>query len=188
VSLPAARRAIAEPAWLAEVARRDQLLEIVGGEFVVRGVPGNQHNWLAVRIAEEFRRQWNAATPVPGSWVVSGTAAAIRTARIPDVLVLDPAELSAGAYYGSPLAVVEVWSANNTVGEMVEKRREYREAGAQVFVEAFLTDTGDVHLEWLVNAAASWVSHAAAVGRTPLQAREPRPFSVVPNTLLQLRH
>ncbi len=68
---------------------------------------------------------------------------------------------------------------------MNRKRREYREAGAPVFLEAYLTDSLDVHLEWQALEDSRWVTIAAAGANTELRVDGPRPFSVVPNALLR---
>lgn len=84
-------------------------------------------------------------------------------------------------------SAVEVWSPGNTLGEMNDKRAEYREAGLPVFLEAFLTDAGDVRLEWLVRGDRRWESLATAAGERELLVTDPRPFRVVPNALLRPR-
>jgi len=75
--------------------------------------------------------------------------------------------------------------AGNTLAEMNEKRRHYRLAGLPVLVEVFLTESRDVHLEWLTSDGDRWVSVAVATGEQSLQVADPRPFSVVPNDLLR---
>ena len=64
---------------------------------------------------------------------------------------------------------------------------ELRTAGLPVLVEAFLTDSGDVHLEWLIQEGGRWATAGLAVGDTQLSIADPRPFTVVPNSLLRRR-
>ena len=61
-------------------------------------------------------------------------------------------------------------------------------AGPPVFVEAYITDSGDVHLEWFARDdthPGRWTTLAAAAGETVLDVGGPRPFRVVPNRLLR---
>ncbi|MDP9397466.1 MAG: hypothetical protein M3P96_06395 [Actinomycetota bacterium] len=82
-------------------------------------------------------------------------------------------------------AVVEVWSPGNTLADMNAKRRDHRVAGLPVLVGAFLTDAGDVHLEWLDQRDDCWIASVAAIGESMLEVSQPRPFTVVPNDLLR---
>ena len=68
---------------------------------------------------------------------------------------------------------------------MNSKRQEYRDAGLPVLVEAYITDSGDVRLEWLRQGAGRWDSVAVTAGETPLEITEPRPFRITPNELLR---
>ena len=186
MSVPAVSLAVSQDAWLAEVARGGDFVEIVDGEFVVKRVGGNPHHYLARRLAEEFERQWaGSVATAPGNWALTGEPTALTAARMPDVLVAGDELLRDPVYYGQPLAAVEVWSPSNTLGEMNDKRRLYREAGLPVFVEVFISDSGDVHMEWLANERRAWLSVATAVGETDLVVAGPRSFRVTPNSLLR---
>lgn len=172
--------------WLDALAHADELCEIVDGELVAR-VGDNPHHYLARRMAEEFERQWpGVVATAPGQWAVRQTETGVLTrGRLPDVLVDGDALLSEPVFVGVPVAAVEVWSPGNTLSEMNDKRAEYRAAGLPVFVEAFLTDAGDVHLEWLVRQERRWDSVVSAAGETELVVPGPRGFRVVPNALLR---
>ena len=173
--------------WLAAEAGPFERVEIVNGEFVMRRVGGNPHHYVAKRLSEEFERQWPGVIAAPpAQWGLEvmddGT---LVTGRFPDVLVDGESLVTEPIFVGVPQAVVEVWSPSNTLAEMNRKRREYREGGAPVFIEAFLTDTLDVHLEWLAVQDGRWVSVGAASGTSELRVIGERPFSVVPNSLLR---
>lgn len=186
MSVPALTRTVSEQEWLEEAARRDELVEIVDGKFVVKRVGGNPHHYLARRLAEEFERQRPGVTATcPGQWALAGGPDGIAVGRLPDVLVDGDALLREAVFYGVPDAAVEVWSPSNTLAEMNAKRREYREGGLPVFVEVFLNEAGDVHVEWLVNDGSQWVSAAVAAAETELVVDAPRPFHLVPNALLR---
>ncbi|MFG1921157.1 Uma2 family endonuclease [Cryptosporangium sp. NPDC048952] len=189
MSRPMRKSGISVDEWLAacEAAGPGQRVEIVDGEFVMRRVGGNPHHFVSYRIAEEFMRQWPGviASP-PAHWGLEfAEDGEMLTSRVPDVLVDGDSLVNDPVFVGVPQAVAEVWSPNNTLKEMNRKRREYREGGAPIFVEAFLTDTLDVHLEWLVLEGDRWVSVAAASGASQLRVGGSRPFSVVPNALLR---
>lgn len=183
---PAAAPAVGVRAWLDEPRGVGQVLEVVGGVLVPRRVGGNPHHYLARRLAEEFETQWPGTTATaPGNWALAlDPAGDVLLGRVPDVLVDGDAVLREAVFTGVPDAVAEVWSPGNTLEEMNDKRRDYRATGLRVLLEVFLTDTGDVHLEWLVNAGGRWESAAAAIGEAGLTVVGPRPFSVVPNALL----
>ena len=186
--MPAVERPVTVDAWLAAIETGDQLVEVVGGALVSKRVGGNPHHYLARRLAEEFERQWRGVTATaPGNWAVETAGDVIVVGRMPDVLVDGDSLLSDPIFLGVPDAVVEVWSPSNTLGEMNDKRREYRTAGLPVLVEAFLTDSGDVHLEWLIQEGGRWATAGLAVGDTQLSIADPRPFTVVPNALLGRR-
>jgi len=175
--------------WLAacEAAGPGVRVEIVDGEFVMHRVGGNPHHFVSYRLAEELMRQWPGviASP-PAQWALEfAEDGEMITSRVPDVLVDGESLVNDPVFVGVPHAVAEVWSPTNTVKEMNRKRSEYREAGAPVFIEAFLTDTLDVHLEWLVLKDDRWVHVAAASGTGELRVEGERPFSVVPNALLR---
>lgn len=174
-------------AWLGAAVQTIGLLEVVNGAFVVKRVGGNPHHYLAGRLAQEFERQWpEAVATAPGNWALEITPdGRVVLGRMPDVLVDGEAVLTESVFLGVPEAVVEVWSPSNTLAEMNDKRREYRAAGLPILVEAFLTEAGDVHLEWLVRREDRWVTAAVAVGTAPLTVRDPRQFTVVPNALLR---
>jgi hypothetical protein len=70
---------------------------------------------------------------------------------------------------------------------MNDKRREYRDAGLPVLVEASITDSGDVRLKWLRRGQGRWETLAVAAGEDPLEVTHPHPFRVLPNHLLR-RH
>ena len=95
--------------------------------------------------------------------------------------------LTEPVFVGVPDAVVEVWSPSNTLREMNEKRREYREAGLSVLVEASVTDSGDVRLEWLRRSGRRWETVAVAAGEDALEVTQPRRFQAVPNDLIRRR-
>jgi len=171
--------------WVDAVVGEDHWLEIVGGEFVVRRVGGNLHHYLASRLALAFEDQWGAVACAPGNWALRESGGVIDVGRIPDVLVDGPQLLREPVYAGVPEAAAEVWSPSNTLAEMNAKRQDYRQAGLPVLVEASLTDAGEVHLEWYVNAGDRWELEAVAVGERPLVVERPRPFTVVPDRLLR---
>lgn len=153
---------------------------------MARRIGGNPHHYLAMRLARAFEAQWPAARAVaPGYWAVELAAdGTVRTGRLPDVLVNGGALLTEPVFVGAPDAVVEVWSPTNTLGEMNRKRAEYRAGGAAVLVEAQLTDSGSVLLEWFRNDGDRWALVAAASGRDRLTVDGPKPFTVVPDALL----
>ena len=175
--------------WLAVLAHGDELVEVVDGVLVTKRVGGNPHHYLARRLAEEFERQWpGVIASAPGQWAVSrADTGVLLRGRLPDVLVDGDALLVDPVFTGVPLAAAEVWSPGNTLSEMNDKRAEYRAAGLPVFVEAFLTESGDVHLEWLQRQERRWDTVASAAGETELVVPGPPPFRVVPNSLLRPR-
>ena len=186
VSAPTAAQRVTVEAWVEASTSLLERVEVEHGELVVRRVGGNPHHYLARRLAEEFERQWSGVTAVaPGNWALRGQKDLVELGRVPDVLVDGPSLLVDPVFFGTPDAVVEVWSPSNTLGEMNQKRREYRDAGLPVLVEAFVTDSGDVRLEWLLARAGRWVSAGVAAGEQPLQVGEPRAFRVTPNALLR---
>lgn len=156
---------------------------------MVGQIGGNPHHYVARRLAEQFERQWAGVTAsAPGNWALHRDAVGrVQLGRIPDVLVDGDGDglLADEVFDGLPDAAVEVWSPGNTRADMNDKRRDYRLAGLPVLVEAFLTDSRDVHLEWLVNDRDRWLSVAVATGEQPLKVADPRPFHVVPNDLLR---
>lgn len=175
--------------WLSAMARTDELLEVVDGELEIKRVGGNPHHYIAGRLAAEFEQQWpGVVATAPGQWALAVRESGVLSrGRLPDVLVDGDQLLTEPVFTGIPLAAVEVWSPGNTLGEMNEKRAEYRAAGLPVLLEAFLTDSGDVHLDWLVRRELRWESAGNAVGDTELDVTDPRPFRVVPNLLLRPR-
>ena len=172
--------------WLAAEVGTWEWPEVQDEKLVARPVSGNPHHVIARRLAAEAERQWpSSVATAPGNWVVEARGdGTLQTARIPDLLVGDPSLLTDSAFVGVPDLVAEVWSLGNTLAEMNRKRREYLAAGLPAFLEAFLTEDGDVHLEWLVPSDGRWVTEAVAVGDLPLGVTRPRPFRVVPNALL----
>jgi Uma2 family endonuclease len=155
---------------------------------VVKRVGGNPHHYLARRLAEELERQWPHVTAVaPGNWALQITDGQVQLGRVQDVLVNGDALLTDPVFVGVPDLAVEVWSPSNSVGEMNDKRREYRDAGLPVLVGASITDSGDVRLEWLRRGQGRWETVAVAAGDDPLHVSHPHPFQVVPNHLLR-RH
>lgn len=106
-------------------------------------------------------------------------------ARQPDGPIDGRALAESDEFRGVPDAVVEVWSPRNTLAEMNAKRREYYDAGTPVFVEAYISDLGDVRLDWQVptDRRGIWQTSAAAAGDIPLVIDAPRPFRVIPNEL-----
>ncbi|WP_205752714.1 Uma2 family endonuclease [Cryptosporangium phraense] len=173
--------------WMAATAGDLEWVEVSDGKFVVKRLGGNPHHIVACELRNEFLRQWpESVAAAPGHWALRAFGEDhVSIARIPDVLVNGPAVRSTSIFAGTPDAVVEVWSPTNTLAEMNVKRREYRDAGAAVFLEAFLTDTFDVHLQWYVLDQGQWVLQAAAEGARELRVEGPRPFTVVPNSLLR---
>ncbi|MFB9321893.1 hypothetical protein [Cryptosporangium minutisporangium] len=84
-------------------------------------------------------RQWPGviATP-PAQWgLVVDEGGEVVVGRYPDVLVDGTSLANDPVFVGVPHAIVEVWSPTSTLAEMNRKRREYREGGAPVFIEAF---------------------------------------------------
>lgn len=153
---------------------------------MVKLVGGNPHHYLARGLAEEFERQWPSVTAVaPGNWALRIEDGRVQSGRVPDVLVDGDALLTEAVFVGVPDAAVEVWSPSNTLAEMNDKRREYRDAGLPVLVEASITDNGDVCLEWLRRRESRWEPVAVAAGEDLLEVGDPRPFRVVPNALLR---
>jgi Uma2 family endonuclease len=161
--------------------------EISNGEFVFRRVGGNPHHFVAHRLAEEFMRQWpEVIAAPPGHWALECTSEGrVIRGRFPDVLVDGESLITDPVFVGVPHVVVEVWSPENTLAEMNAKRFEYCAAGAPVFLEGFLTEDGDVHLEWQELDRGRWQFVAAAQGERELRVEGPRPFAVVPNDLLR---
>jgi Uma2 family endonuclease len=176
-------------AWMQAPASVLEFVEVVAGEPVVKRVGGNPHHYLARRLAEEFERQWPNVTAVaPGHWALQMTEAGrVQLGRVPDVLVDGDSLLADPVFLGVPDLVVEVWSPSNTLGEMNDKRREYRDAGLPVLVEASITDSGEVRLEWLGRGPGRWATVAVAAGEDLLEVSEPQPFQLVPNSLLRRR-
>jgi Uma2 family endonuclease len=186
VSVPATVGGVSVEAWVQAPTSLLQLVEVVGGEFVVKRVGGNPHHYLARRLAEEFERQWPGTVAVaPGNWGLRVHDGRVQLGRVPDVLVDGDALLTEPVFAGVPDAAVEVWSPSNTLGEMNAKRQEYRDAGLPVLVEAYITDSGDVRLEWLRQGGGRWDTIAVATGDNPLEIPGPRPFRVLPNGLLR---
>ncbi len=175
---------VREQEWLSAPG---QAVEVVGGALVVRRIGGNPHHYVARRLAELFERQWAGCTATaPGTWALERDRdGRVLLGRVPDVLVDGVDLLRTEVFDGVPDAAVEVWSPGNTLAEMNAKRRDYRLAGLPVLVEVFLTDSRDVHVEWLTSDGSCWVSTAVAVGEQRLDIVGPRPFTVVPNELLR---
>ena len=187
MSMPAKATGITIEDWVNAATGPYERAEISNGEFVFRRVGGNPHHFVAHRLAEEFMRQWPGAiaTP-PGHWAMELTSEGrVIRGRFPDVLVDGESLITDPVFVGVPHVVVEVWSPENTLAEMNAKRFEYCAAGAQAFLEGFLTDAGEVHLEWQELDGGRWRFVAAARGETELRVEGPRPFSVIPNALLR---
>jgi Uma2 family endonuclease len=177
-------------AWLSAPAGFLELVEVVDGTFVIKKVGGNPHHYISISLVIEFERQWGAVATAPGNWAVElAPDGGVVRGRIPDVLVDGDELRSVDVYVGVPQAAVEVWSPGNTLREMNEKRGEYRSAGLPVLLEAFLSDSGDVHLDWMVNLGSHWSTVATSEGEAPLEVPElpgvHAAFSVVPNALLR---
>ena len=185
--MPAVERPVTVDAWLAAIETGDQLVEVVGGALVSRRVATRITTWLAGWPGSSSGRWRGVTATAPGNWAVETAGDVIVVGRMPDVLVDGDSLLSDPIFLGVPDAVVEVWSPSNTLGDMNDKRREYRTAGLPVLVEAFLTDSGDVHLEWLIQEGGRWATAGLAVGDTLLSIADPRPFTVVPHSLLRRR-
>ena len=186
MSVPATVGGVSVEAWVQAPTSLLEVLEVVGGELVVKRVGGNPHHYLARRLAEEFERQWPGTVAVaPGNWALRVQDGRVQLGRVPDVLVDGDALLTEPVFVGVPDAAVEVWSPSNTLGEMNSKRQEYRDAGLPVLVEAYITDSGDVRLEWLRQGTGRWETIAVTAGENRLQITEPRPFQVTPNELLR---
>lgn len=188
MSMSAPARGVAVGDWVSAQAGFGESVDVVGGELVVRRIGGNPHHYVARRLADEFERQWTGVTAsAPGNWALERTGdGRVVLGRVPDVLVDGDDLVSAEVFTGTPDAVVEVWSPGNTLAEMNAKRAEYRLAGLGVLLEVFLTESRDVHLEWMVTRdRLRWTSLAVAAGEHPLEVGEPLPFRVVPNDLLR---
>jgi Uma2 family endonuclease len=185
MSMPATGITIED--WVNAATGPYERVEISNGEFVFRRIGGNPHHRVAYRLAEEFMRQWPGVIAVPpGHWGLELTPEGrVMRGRFPDVLVDGESLITDPVFVGVPQVVVEVWSPENTLAEMNTKRSEYRTAGAPAFLEGFLTDTGEVHLEWQELDRDRWRFVAAAGGETELRVEGPRPFVVVPNALLR---
>lgn len=179
-------------AWLSAPVGFLEMVEVVDGAFVIKKVGGNPHHFIATSLLIEFERQWGVVATAPGNWAVElAPDGSVVRGRIPDVLVDGDELRSVDVYVGVPAAAVEVWSPGNTLREMNEKRGEYREAGLPVLLEAFLSDSGDVHLSWMVNVGSHWSTVVASEGESPLvvpaRAGGHAAFFVVPNALLRRR-
>lgn len=179
-------------AWLSAPVDFLEMVEVVDGAFVIKKAGGNPHHFIATSLLFEFERQWDAVATAPGNWAVElAPDGTVVRGRIPDVLVDGDELRTVDVYVGVPAAAVEVWSPGNTLREMNEKRAEYREAGLPVLVEAFLSDSGDVHLSWMVNLGSHWSTIVASEGEAvldvPARPDVHRAFSVVPNALLRRR-
>lgn len=187
MTVSAPRLGVSEAEWLGASAELDETVEVVGGELVAQKVGGNPHHYVAWRLAFEFERQWpDVRATAPGTWALERSLdGRVLLGRIPDVLVDGDDLLTTSVSDGIPDAAVEVWSPGNTLAEMNDKRRQYRLVGLPVLLEVFLTETLDVHLEWLVNADERWETVAVAVGEHALAVDAPRPFRIVPNDLLR---
>ncbi|MFI5955331.1 hypothetical protein [Cryptosporangium sp. NPDC051539] len=74
---------------------------------------------------------------------------------------------------------------HNHVARRLAEEFERQWPGAPVFVEAFLTDTSDVQLDWHVARGGRRDLVAAARADTELRIDGERPFVVVPNSLLR---
>jgi Uma2 family endonuclease len=177
-------------AWLGASAGFLEVVEVVDGTLVIEKVGGNPHHYIATSLALEFERQWGAVATAPGNWAIElAPDGAVVRGRIPDVLVGGDELRTLDVYVGVPTAAVEVWSPGNTLREMNEKRGEYRAAGLPVLVEAFLSDSGDVHLDWMVNLRTHWSTVAASEGESvldvPARVGVHEAFSVVPNALMR---
>ena len=172
--------------WVAQPWTDDARVEVAGGAFVVTRIGGNPHHYLASRLARQFEDQWSGCrATAPGLWVIDATVSGdVVVGRFPDVLVDGDDLITAPAYVGRPLAVVEVWSPSNTLAEMNQKRVEYLRGGAAVMLEAQVLDGGMIRLEWFVNAGDHWRAEHAAEGPDELVVASPRAFSIVPNALL----
>lgn len=168
--------------WLDQADQHGRAEVVDGLVRLEDTVTANRHNVVADLLAQAFRDQWGRAAVSPGNWLLAGDAADVRTARQPDVLVGGAGLLESDAYQGAPDAVVEVWSPSD---EMGAKRREYHDGGAPVFVEAYISDVGDVRLDWQVTTdrRGIWRTVAAAAGDSELVVDAPRPFRLVPNDL-----
>jgi Uma2 family endonuclease len=109
----------------------------------------------------------------------------VQLGRVPDVLVDGDSVLTDPVFLGVPDLVLEVWSPSNTLGETDDKRRKYRDAGLPVLVEASITDSGEVRLEWLRRGRGHWETVAVAAGEDLLEVGDPHPIQLVPNNLLR---
>ncbi|WP_432562028.1 Uma2 family endonuclease [Kineococcus sp. SYSU DK003] len=190
MSLGAAQLGVPVDTWLSAPAGFLEVVEVVDGVLVIKKVGGNPHHIIARRLADEFERQWDVVATAPGNWAVEmAPDGSVVRGRIPDVLVNGPELFTEDVHVGVPVAAVEVWSPSNMLREMNEKRAEYRNAGLPVLLEAFLSDSGDVHLDWMVNLRSHWSTVAASEGDTildvPALSGVHEAFAVVPNTLLR---
>jgi Uma2 family endonuclease len=189
VSVPATGGGVTVDEWLAAEAGLLEYVEVLGGQFVIKRVGGNPHAQVARRLANAFEEQWGVVAAAPGRWAVETTPdGRLLVGREPDVLVDGDSLDTDTVFFGVPDVAVEVWSPTNTLAEMNAKRREYHAAGLPVFVEAYITDSGDVHLEWFVRDdahAGRWTTVGAAAGDSALTVTVPRAFRVVRNQLLR---
>ncbi|NAZ75609.1 hypothetical protein GTQ99_09280 [Kineococcus sp. T13] len=189
MSVSAPRLGVPTDTWTSASAGFNERIEVVDGELTIRRIGGNPHHYIAQRLAQEFEAQWERYATAPGNWAITlAPDGSVLQGRIPDVLVNGESLITDEVYRGTPDAAVEVWSPGNTLGEMNDKRAQYRTAGLPVLLEAYLTDGATVHLEWLTNAGTHWASAAVAAGDSQLTvpANDLHPaFSVVPNALLR---
>lgn len=194
MTTPALRHAVPYREWSMAVEGSGRA-EVVDGRLVVEEGPerpvatDNRHDVVAHRLARALEDAWGVTACAPAAWLIQGDAGGVAQARIPDAMVGGDGLLEPGPFVGEPLLVVEVWSATNTFGEILAKRRTYLQAGAGAMVEAAVDEGGTVSLTWFVRAAgpSRWELHAFAVGAEPLVASLPRPFTVVPDALLARR-
>ncbi|MEZ0166734.1 Uma2 family endonuclease [Kineococcus sp. LSe6-4] len=190
MSLDVPRLGVPVDVWLSAPSGFAEVVEVVDGTFVIKKVGGNPHHYLAISLVLEFERQWGAVATAPGHWGIEMAAdGSVVRGRIPDVLVDGDALRSVDVFVGVPAAAVEVWSPSNTLREMNEKRAEYRLAGLPVLLEAFLSDSGDVNLDWMVNRGSHWATTGTGQGdalfTVPATDGGHPAFRVVPNTLLR---
>ena len=173
--------------WVAQPWVDDQRVEVFDGEFVATRIGGNPHHYLASRLAQQIESQWEGVrATAPGLWVLELTTSGdVAVGRYPDVLVDGDAIVRDPAFRGVPFAVVEVWSPSNTLAEMNQKRGEYLRGLAECMVEAQILSTGTVRIEWFVNAGSHWRVEGAAEGPDPLDVQLPRPFRLIPDSLLR---
>ncbi len=124
MGVPATVGGVSVEAWVQAPTSLLELVEVVGGEFVVKRVGGNPHHYLARRLAEEFERQWPGTVAVtPENWALRVRDGRVDLGRVPRRprrrgRAADRPGVRRGARRGG--------GGRNTLGEMNAKRQPYR--------------------------------------------------------------